>query len=144
MDWIDSLLEWGKANETTLWWVFAGSIVAFLLTPVAVSWMLVRLPADYFTKEERRPLDSWSNRPALRIALLIAKNLLGVLFVLAGIAMMMLPGQGVLTLVVGLVLADFPGKFRLQRWIVRKRSVMRSINWLRKRAHREPLKRPED
>jgi hypothetical protein len=144
MEWIDSLMDWGKANETMLWWLFAGSIAAFLLTTVTVSWTLVRLPADYFTKEERRPLDSWSKRPVLRIALLVVKNVLGVLLILAGIAMMMLPGQGVLTLVVGLVLTDYPGKFRLQRWIVKKRSVWRSINWLRKRAHREPLKRPEE
>ena len=44
---------------------------------------------------------------------------------------------------VGVILVDFVGKFQLERWIATRRSVWRSINWLRKRAKREPLIRPE-
>jgi hypothetical protein len=71
------------------------------------------------------------------------KNVLGLLLIIAGLVMLLVPGQGLLTVVVGLVLTDFPGKFRLQRWIVSRKSVWRSIQWLRKRAGKEPLKRPE-
>jgi hypothetical protein len=56
--------------------------------------------------------------------------------------MLIVPGQGMLTIAVGLVLTNFPGKFRLERWIATRRSVWRSINWLRRRAGREPLERP--
>jgi hypothetical protein len=51
--------------------------------------------------------------------------------------MLLLPGQGVLTILIGIVLLDFPGKYRLERWAVRHRPVYRSINWLRR--GREPI-----
>jgi hypothetical protein len=142
MSFFDPLIEWGKSNNTLLWWLFAGSIAMFALTPIAVGWALVRLPRDYFTNQCRRPLGSWVKWPALRFALLILKNLLGVVLLAAGLLMLLVPGQGLLTIAVGLVLTDFPGKFRLERWIVRRPSVWRSINWLRRRAGREPLERP--
>jgi hypothetical protein len=116
----------------------------FLLTPIATAWTLVRLPRDYFTKEERRPLESWDNRPALRISMLVIKNVVGILLIIAGLVMLVVPGQGLLTIAVGLVLTDFPGKFRLQRWIVKRRSVWRSIEWLRRRTGKPLLKRPDE
>jgi hypothetical protein len=142
MSYFNSLLNWGQSNDTLLWWLVAMSIAMFALTPVAVGWMLVRLPRDYFTKQQRRPLGSWSSHPALRTVLLAAKNLLGVLLVVAGLLMLVVPGQGLLTIAAGLVLTDFPGKFRLERWIVKRPSVWRTINWLRRRAGRDPLEWP--
>lgn len=142
MDFLNSLLDWAKSNDTTLWWLFAMSAAAFLVTPLAVGWMLVRLPQDYFTQEEHHPLESWDKRPVLRMMVLVARNLLGIALVLAGLAMLLVPGQGLLTIAVGLILTDFPGKFRLQQWIVKRPSVWRSINWLRKRAGRSQLERP--
>jgi hypothetical protein len=142
MQWIESLLNWADDNEPLLWWSFAASIGLMLLTAVAVVWTLIQLPAGYFVDEHRKPLGSWADYPALRIALLVAKNVLGAVLVLAGLAMLLMPGQGLLTLVAGVLLLDFPGKFRLERWIVRRRSVLRTINWLRRKFGREPLKRP--
>jgi UPF0716 family protein affecting phage T7 exclusion len=71
--------------------------------------------------------------------LVIAKNLLGYIFVVAGILMLMLPGQGFLTILIGITLIDFPGKYALERWIVSHGSVLRSINWIRRQAGRPPL-----
>lgn len=142
MSYLNSLLNWAQSNDTLLWWLFAGSVAAFLLTPIAVGWTLIQLPQDYFAKKQRRPLESWSKRPTLRFVVLVAKNLLGIALVVAGLAMLLVPGQGMLTIAVGLILTDFPGKFRLQRWIVTRPSVWRSINWLRKRAGRKQLARP--
>jgi hypothetical protein len=62
--------------------------------------------------------------------------------VVAGLVMLVVPGQGLLTLAVGLMLMDFPGKFRLERWLATRGPVWRSLNWLRKRARRPPLERP--
>jgi hypothetical protein len=142
MEWIESLTEWAKANDAILWWLFAGSLTLFLLTPLAVGWIVVRMPADYFTKEEHRPLGSWEKTPAIRIPLLALKNLLGVVLLVAGLLMLMMPGQGLITVLIGVMLIDFPGKFRLQRWLVTRRQVWRSINWLRRRAHKPELKNP--
>ena len=56
--------------------------------------------------------------------------------------MLVAPGQGLLTLAAALVLLDFPGKYRLERRLVTQKPVWKSINWLRRRAGREPLERP--
>ena len=69
----------------------------------------------------------------------ISKNALGSLFIVAGLAMLVLPGQGIITTVVGLLLIDFPGKFGLERWLARRRPLMRWINWIRSRSGRPPL-----
>jgi hypothetical protein len=54
--------------------------------------------------------------------------------------MLLLPGQGLLTILVGILITEFPGKYRLARWIITRRRVLSAINWLRKRAGREPLR----
>lgn len=143
MSWIESLLESPNTHDVLLWWLFAASLAMFLMTPILVGATVVRLPADYFTAERRTPLDSWQQHMVLRITVLIVKNLLGIVLVLAGILMLVVPGQGLLTFVAGLILVDFPGKFRFERWLVTRAPVWRSINWLRKRAGREPMKRPQ-
>ena len=79
----------------------------------------------------------------LRPLYLIAKNILGFVLIIAGIAMLVLPGQGLLTIVVGVVLMNFPGKFRLERWLAMRAPIWRSLNWLRRKARRPELQRPE-
>jgi len=130
---------WLQRHETLLWWLGSVSLVIFVGTIVLVPWLVVGLPSDYFADRKRhaKPKTHWS--PPLRALLLAGKNLLGVILVLAGIAMLLLPGQGMLTVVVGIVFLDFPGKYRLERWLATRRPVFRSINRLRRRAGREPL-----
>jgi hypothetical protein len=144
MEWIAPALDWAKTHQAIVWWIFVASIALSLLTPVAVGWAIVQLPVDYFARKQRRPLSTWEEHPLLRPIYLIAKNLLGLVLVIAGIAMLVLPGQGLLTIVVGVILLNFPGKFRLERWLATREPVWRSLNWLRRRAHRPELQRPEE
>jgi len=60
------------------------------------------------------------------------KKLLGLVFLLGGLAMLVLPGRVLLTLLVALVLLDFPGKYRLEKRLVRSPRVVSGINWLRR------------
>ena len=53
-----------------------------------------------------------------------------------------LPGQGILTLLVALMLLDFPGKRRLELWLVRRRGLVRGIDWIRERGGRDALRLP--
>ncbi|MFO8032450.1 MAG: PGPGW domain-containing protein [Desulfohalobiaceae bacterium] len=71
------------------------------------------------------------------------KNLLGIVLVLAGLAMLVLPGQGLLSIILGLALTNFPGKFKLQRRLVGYPSVLNSLNWLRRRFGRPSFLAPE-
>ncbi len=113
-----------------------GSVVMFVATLVVVPILVARAPQDFFVREERPP------RSALGWVGFAAKNLLGVVALVAGVLMLVLPGQGLLTLVVGVSLVDFPGKRRLQRWLVKKESVKRALGWLRKRAHKPDFQFP--
>lgn len=144
MDWIAAALDWAKAHPSLVWWIFIDSVALSFLTPLAVGWAIVQLPTDYFTRKKRRPLSVWEEHPVLRPLYLVGKNLLGFILILAGIAMLVLPGQGLLTIVIGIILMNFPGKFRLERWLATRPPVWKSLNWLRKKAKRPPLEHPEE
>jgi hypothetical protein len=143
MDWLGSQVEWAKSREVLLWWLFAASVAMFLATPVVVAWLVVRLPTDYFTAQRRQPPASWQRYRVLRPLVLVAKNLAGIVLLAAGLVMLIVPGQGLLTMAVGLMLVDFPGKYRVERWLATRRPVWRSIDWLRNRTGRDSLQRPE-
>jgi hypothetical protein len=115
------VFDWLGGHEIVLGWLFAISVLMFVGSLIAIPWLVIQIPADYFT--HRRSLsDRWRQRhPLLRWTLLVTKNLCGVVLVLAGIAMLVLPGQGILTILVGLVCLDFPGKFALEYKLVRQR-----------------------
>lgn len=133
------MIEWFQVNETAIWWLAASAIVTFMATLIAVPVLIVRIPPDYFSRKKihGRP---WAKlHPIVRAMLVLGKNVLGVIFVVAGLVMLVLPGQGIFTILIGIMLLNFPGKYRLERWIVARRPVLRSINWLRQQAGRAPL-----
>ncbi len=133
------MVEWIQTHETILWWLAAASVVTFLGTLVLVPVVIVRIPSDYFAPGKRRGTRWTERHPVVRATWLIAKNVLGCFFIVVGVAMLVLPGQGLLTILIGMVLIDFPGKYRLERWIVGRGPVLRSVNWLRRRAGKGPL-----
>ncbi|MDG2091404.1 MAG: hypothetical protein P8J61_09990 [Gammaproteobacteria bacterium] len=59
--------------------------------------------------------------------------------VIIGLFLLVLPGQGILTLLAGFILLDFPGKFLFLRWLARKEKVLNSLNWVRKKGNKEPF-----
>lgn len=134
--------DWSESHAPLIWWLFAASLVMLLATPMLVGWLVTRLPTDYFTPQRRQRLALWERHHVLRPAVLVAKNLAGIVLVVAGLVMLVTPGQGVLSIVLGIVLIDFPGKYRLERWLVTRPRVWRSINWLRERAGHEPFEGP--
>ena len=116
------------------------TVVSTVGTTVAVGALLVWIPADHFTVKQRG-LRRRISSPALAWLYLIGKNLGGALLVVVGLLLAVpgVPGQGVLTIFVGLLLMDVPGKRRLLLGIVRRPRVLRSINRLRARYQRLPL-----
>ena len=133
------MIDWIQTHETALWWLAAASSMTFVATLVVVPWLIVRIPVDYFAHRKRHPAPWADQHPVVRGLLLVGKNVLGLVFLGVGLALLLLPGQGILTIVIGIMLLDFPGKYRLERWVVDRRPVLRSINWLRRRAKRSPL-----
>jgi hypothetical protein len=130
--------EWIQDHRAMFWWLAMLSFGFLLLGLVVAPLWAVRIPPDYFTRE-RRQRQARNGPSPWHTALLVARNILGVMLAAAGILMLVLPGQGVLAILVGVMLTDFPGKFRVARWLVSRSAVRTSINWLRRRAGREPL-----
>ncbi len=133
------MLEWIGLSDGTVWWIVIASAVMLFATVVAVPFMVVRIPTDYFVHPQRSGV-KWPRRhSSLRLVWMIAKNILGCAFLILGLLMLVLPGQGLLTLLIALALLNFPGKFQLQRWVVTRRGVLDAITWIRKKRGREPL-----
>lgn len=110
---------------------FALVILSVLLLP----WLISFIPTDYFKQANTVEHDNnmlW--RP-----INIVRNLLGFLIVLAGIAMLVLPGQGALTILVGIGVMNFPGKYKLERWLITRPGVLQALNWIRQKVKKPPL-----
>lgn len=133
------MFEWLQNYEPLFWWLFTFSILSFIGTLIAVPMLLVRIPYDYFAYEKRRALSEDKRHFLITAALVVLKNAIGAVLLLMGILMLVTPGQGILTILIGLMLLNYPGKYQLERWIVSRRAVYRSINWFRARAGRRRL-----
>jgi hypothetical protein len=133
------MVVWMEAHGEILWWLVVLSALMFVASVVAVPWMLVQIPHDYFAPGNHHATPFADHHPVVRATLLAVRNVVGVLLLVAGIAMLVLPGQGVLTILAGLVLLHFPKKHELMRWVVSRRAVLASANWIRHRAGRPPL-----
>ena len=114
------------------------SAIGFIGSLIAIPLILVRLPADYFDTRTPR---HWmkDHHPALRLLGLVVKNIIGVVFLLAGFAMLFLPGQGVLTMVIGVSLVDFPRKRELEAKMVSQPTLLGVINAMRHKFDKPPL-----
>ncbi len=131
------LYEWFRGNETLWVWLGVVSVVMFIATLLAVPFVVSRIPTDYFIREHK-PRRQTPDTPA-RLLWLVVKNVLGVILLLAGLAMLILPGQGVLTMLLGMMLMNFPGKYELERRIIQQPTILKTLNWMRHRAQRPAL-----
>jgi hypothetical protein len=111
----------------------------------ATAWVLVRLPEDYLERPDGAPF--WPERPRwMQIAGKTGKNLLGIAIVATGavLAVPGVPGPGVLTVLMGAMLVDIPGKRRVERRILGAPRVLTAVNRHRALFKRPPLRmRPE-
>ncbi|ANX04787.1 MAG TPA: PGPGW domain-containing protein [Immundisolibacter sp.] len=122
-------------------WATPVSLLTLLATAALLPLLVARLPQDYFYRE-RRPPRAHSGHWLMRYALLIFKNLLGAVLLVAGLAMMVLPGPGVVTVLAAFALLNLPGKYRLERWLVSRPKVRAAISMMRERAGQPPLHLP--
>jgi hypothetical protein len=113
-------------------------VAGLLLVPVCV----VRIPQDYFVAERRPRFLFQQSHPALRMTLLVLKNLLGAALAIAGMIMIVTPGPGIIGILVGVALMDLPGKRALERKLIGLPKVLSMMNRLRARYGHPPLLPP--
>ena len=137
MDWLLPTVQQYVSTEMLIW-LTALSMVFFVGTLIAIPFILVRLPADYFDVRVPRP---WmeDHHPVLRLLGHIVKNAVGAIFLFAGFLMLFLPGQGVLTMLIGISMLDFPGKRKVEAKLIGQPTVLSVINGMRQKFNKPPL-----
>jgi hypothetical protein len=138
------LVEWIRSYQSVFQFLGVLSLSMLVVSLVAFPLVVINLPRDYFVRERRDPAHQIRRHPLVWGVLTVLKNILGFTLVLAGIAMLVLPGQGVLTILIGLALTNFPGKFTVERRLVARPAVAKALNRIREMAGRPRLELPVD
>ncbi len=132
-------MEWLSEYQALFTWMAIISAFTFIVSLLTLPWLVARIPSDYFCHQKRHPAALKQNHPILRVMILVGKNCLGWVLLLGGIIMLFIPGQGLLTIAMGLLLMDYPGKFSLERKLASKPKVLNGLNWLRAKANAPAL-----
>ena len=142
MDWLLATVQQYVSTEMLIW-LTALSMGFFVGTLIAIPFILVRLPADYFDIRVPR---TWmeDHHPVLRLFGHIVKNVVGAIFLFAGFLMLFLPGQGVLTMLIGISMLDFPGKRKIEATLIGQPTVLSVINGMRQKFNKPPLRLAPD
>ena len=114
-------------------------VVTFVLSLIALPIIVSKLPEDYFVARRDRVFPWNTHRPIWNTVLVVGRNALGVILVLGGIGMLFLPGQGLLTIALGLLMMDLPRKRAFEAWVLSWKPIHNGINWLRKKANKPAL-----
>jgi Putative transmembrane protein (PGPGW) len=130
-----SALAFLSAHRTVLMWISGLSVVMFVGSLLLMPVLIARAPVDYFARDADEAQHG-------KLALKLLRNLLGVVLLCAGILMLVLPGQGLLMMLLSLSLLDIPGKHKLVQRIAQKPPVWRALSYFRERAHKPPFQHP--
>lgn len=128
---LDGLISILNDYQYFLVWLGIVSTLCFVLSLIAIPIVIKRLPVDYFVKS---PFSHCHSPPSLqRLFLNTCKNIAGLVLILAGLIMLITPGQGLLTIIVGVLICDFPGKLVFEKWLITQPIVKQSLNWIRRK-----------
>ena len=131
-------LEFLSNYKIYLVWLGTLSFIIFIFSLLAIKWLVALIPSDYFIKKNNSEFRL--NYPIFWLVSIIIKNLVGYILIFGGILMLVLPGQGLFTIFVGLMLSNYPGKFYIERKFIAIPSVLSAINWLRKKSNTPSIK----
>ena len=107
---MNELLAWVSDHQQLLVWAGVVSLIVFILSLLSLPWLVAQIPEDYFLPKKRQPTQWKQLHPIIRLLALMGKNLIGYGLIVAGLLMLFLPGQGILTLVMGLTVGRLPGQ----------------------------------
>ncbi|HZY10784.1 MAG TPA: hypothetical protein VFF29_06475 [Bacteroidota bacterium] len=136
---IDLMTEYG-------WWVFGASIFMFVISLFVIRLLIIAIPSDYFLHRSSYREKLKKQHPAIKISLIILKNVFGAILVILGLIMSLpgVVGQGLLTLLLGLTLMNFPGKQKLVLKIVSYPTIHGVMNSVRQKAGKPPIQLTSD
>ena len=115
------------------------SIAILVISALSIGYFIKKIPHDYFLNDKRGIPDYKNKNPVFWVITLALKNIIGYCLIMGGILMLVLPGQGLLTILVGLMLSDYPGKFKLEKRIIKTNLILKTINWYRIKSNIPPI-----
>lgn len=131
---VDALTTWLSIHTGFVVAIGAISFVLLAATLFVTPWFLAQLPHDYFSATPQT-----SPQSLRRSVISFMRTILGILMILLAFAVMLTPGPGLVLLVFGLALCDFPGKHKLLIKLVSQPSVLSALNWLRGKTNKPPF-----
>jgi len=135
---MSAILDNLSAHRSLWTWISCLSAAMFVGSLLLIPWLVARAPSDYFV----RPASP--QHGGLGLLAKVARNLLGALLLVVGLLLLVLPGQGLLLVLLAVTLMDIPGKHALIQRMVQKPPVWRALSYLRERAHKDPFERPQE
>lgn len=137
---MNDIIVWISSHQNILVLSGMASIIIFIVSLLSLPWLVAKIPEDYFVPKKRAGTPWKGHFLGLWLLMFAVKNVVGYLLLFSGFLMLFLPGQGILTMLAGLLLMDYPGKFQLERKIALSPAVLSKLNWLREKANQPPLK----
>lgn len=129
---------WESLTLARVLWGLGLFVVSFAVSLLLVAIVMVKIPANYFSSHYQS--DFLTNTSWLtRWGVVIGKNIIGALLVIAGIIMLIGPGQGILTILIGLIMMDIPGKRPLEAKLIKRPAVLTAVNRFRAKYGKPPL-----
>lgn len=138
IEWLSDL--WGSVTLGRALFGIGVFVASLLISFAAIAIVMIKIPANYFSshyQQDFMPNSRW----LVRWGAVIAKNILGLFLIGLGIILSLpgVPGQGVLTILLGLIMLDIPGKRPLEARIIKRPAVLAAINNLRARYNKPQL-----
>lgn len=137
-------IQWIKdfllSNRTLMIVIASGSLVSLLASLILIPVLIIKIPNDYFIISHKEYVRSRVKHPVLRFIVHLLKNSFGVVFIISGFIMLFIPGQGLITLLIGVSLLDFPCKRKLEYKLISRPAIYKVINIIRHKAKKETLR----
>jgi hypothetical protein len=135
-EWLTDL--WASLTLTRVLFTAGVFVASMIFSLIIVGIVIVKIPENYFSSHYQH--DFLPNSPWLtRWGAVVAKNVAGLVLVIAGIVMLVGPGQGILTILIGLILMDIPGKRPLEARLIKRPVILAAVNRFRAKYNKQPL-----
>ena len=134
----NSLIEIFNVYKNLILWFGSISLFVFLFSLLSIKWLVSLIPEDYFINKKDSKINT--NNILIWYTVLIFKNLIGYSLILGGIMMLVLPGQGLFTIIIGLMMSNYPGKYSIEKKFIAIPTILKSINWLRRKSNKPPIR----
>ena len=118
------------------------SLATFLISLLLIPFLISRASSDYFLRHHTLVEQRHKRHPIIAISIKIIRNFMGCVLCFAGFLMLFLPGQGVITLLIGISLLDVRGKQRVVDMLIHRPSLQHALNWIRQKTGKQPFNFP--